>query len=204
MSATLTAPAATQLLGPDDLVAVGAILDASLGAGFMGVGELAAYALDPFSERQFGIVATGPDAGAPIGVALVDVPDNMADFRTMMPDEHAADRVLGLFGPLHRTISRIGLLRTVAVEPDARQRGVASLLVTRAVDGLWEAGADRVICIGWVRDGTCAVQGALTRAGFAPVGHLPHFWLEDSLERGYACPDCPNGHCRCGAVVFAA
>ena len=92
----------------------------------------------------------------------------------------------------------------MAVAPDARQRGVASLLVSRAVDGLWESGADRVICIGWVRDGACAIEGALTRARFAPAGHLPHFWLEDSLERGYACPDCPNGHCRCGALVFAA
>lgn len=94
------------------------------------------------------------------------------------------------------------LVKTVVVAPEWRRRGIGTALLAEATHRLATAGADEVRCLAWVRrGGFVPAARLLVRAGFHPIRIIPEAWREDSLRRGYACPDC--GHpCVCSAVEY--
>lgn len=216
MSPTLTDPRATRTAGSSQLatqthplalsglLSAAEMLDAALGTGFIDPISLLTYAAEMGCEDRFGLLSNDPGTGEQQGVTLIDTPSDADSFRSLMPDGHAADRILRLLPGLRPDLGRLGVVRTVAVAPGARRSGVGSVLVRAAMDRLRAIGVERVVSLGWARASSCPIQTPLLEAGFTSAGLLPHLWLEDSLARAYTCPACPNGHCRCAAVVFAA
>jgi GNAT superfamily N-acetyltransferase len=180
------------------------LLDAALGAGFIDPISLLTYAIETGCEDRFGLLSSDPGTGQHQGVALIDAPVDADSFRSLMPDGHAADRILRMLPGLRPDLGSVGVIRTIAVATGARRSGVGSVLVREATDRLRAMGVERVVSLGWARTSSCPIQTPLLGAGFTAAGVLPHLWLEDSLARGYTCPACPNGHCRCAAVVFTA
>lgn len=185
-----------------DFAVVDPLLDDALGAGFVDPNALTTYAEGESTGRRFAVVAHHPHTQAVHGVVLVDMPTSLAAFAQLMPGPQAADRVLALFPTVNPGLTGVGLVRSVAVDPEARRQGVASSLIRRAMGDLWDAGVHRAVAVGWIHGGRCPVEKPLLDAGFVQVDVLEDLWLEDSLERGYACPECGPMGCRCPAAIF--
>lgn len=97
---------------------------------------------------------------------------------------------------------RVSILGAVAVEQEARRRGVATRLIEEATRWAARSGATSILSFGWKADGRAELAGVLNGQGFETVREVAGFWTEDSKERGYDCPRC--GHpCTCSAVIFA-
>lgn len=215
MSLTLVAPPAAPTTVPAtdfeirslhtaDLPAAAALIDAGLGSGYVGPLALGSYAADMFCDGRFALVAEHPSTGKITGVVLFDAPVDVAGFESLLPDARAAGRVQALLPQVDPEHGSHGLVHTLAVASVARAGGLGSLLVQHAVDTLVDEGAALVVALARVSSDRCPAHATLRSAGFTAMGALPHLWLEDSLARAYTCPHCPNGHCRCAAVVFAA
>jgi ribosomal protein S18 acetylase RimI-like enzyme len=97
---------------------------------------------------------------------------------------------------------RTGLIKSIAVAPMSRGRGVATALIQRGLRGLAEHGARAYYSLAWEseRDG-CLLYGPLTVAGFQSALRLERFWYQDSLAHGYVCPAC-GFPCVCAAQVM--
>lgn len=176
-----------------------ALLNGALGDGFHDPIELYRYVHEP---ARFAYGAT-TDTGALAGIGLADMPADAAELIALLPDATAAARVRFLVPEVADAVHNgtLGVLRSVAVTRDARGQGIATALVRARLDALWAAGATTVISVAWVRGDRCPAAGPLTAGGLHQAGLLDRFWFEDSVTRGYRCPDC-EGPCGCTAAVF--
>ena len=122
---------------------------------------------------------------------------------TSGPGASAAARVRALIPQVADAVHHgtLGVLRSVAVTGDARRRGIGTALTRARLDAQWDAGATTVISLAWARGDHRPAAGPLSDAGLRQAGTLELFWLEDSLTRGYTCPECDHP-CRCAAAVF--
>lgn len=96
------------------------------------------------------------------------------------------------------------LVKTIVTAPEWRGRGIGAALLAEATCRLAAAGAGEARCLAWVRGGgSVPAARLLERAGFRRARVIPKAWREDSLRRGYACPDC-GCPCLCSAVEYVA
>lgn len=97
---------------------------------------------------------------------------------------------------------QIGIVKSIAVDPKSRSRGIATQLVDRSLEWQASRGATASICVGWKSDDGCHIAGVMEVTGFDPAEDISAFWLEESKREGYLCPAC--GHeCHCGAIIFS-
>jgi len=97
---------------------------------------------------------------------------------------------------------RAGLIKSIAVAPASRGRGVATALIQRGLRELAEHGARAYYSLAWESErGGCLLYGPLTAAGFRCALRLERFWYQDSLAHDYICPACGRP-CVCAARVM--
>jgi GNAT superfamily N-acetyltransferase len=103
--------------------------------------------------------------------------------------------------PMLRYHERFCMIRSVAVLPRCKGRGIGTELVVQALGWAGERGATAAISFGWKSSQGCHIDGVMTTAGFRSVSEVANFWTEDSRSKKYACPEC-GSICECAAVVF--
>ena len=109
-------------------------------------------------------------------------------------------------GVLQRTrllnvVPKVGLIRSLAVTPTLRGRGVGTQLVDGVIEWYRALGVSAALCIGWKTAHGCHIDGVMQTTRFVASEEIPAFWTADSEARGYSCPAC--GHpCACSAVVY--
>lgn len=93
------------------------------------------------------------------------------------------------------------VVRAIAVVSRWRGRGIASRLVTEALDWCRSRGATAALSFGWKSSHGCHIDGVMATTGFQCVGEISNFWTDDSKKRDYFCPEC-GAVCECAAVIF--
>ncbi|HEX9038340.1 MAG TPA: GNAT family N-acetyltransferase [Ktedonobacterales bacterium] len=177
-----------------------AALRAALGHGFISDERFTWYAA-PREDRPFraALAALDDATGAVVGALTVEVV-TAESLRDSFMDSYG--RALGQAAIATLEPGRTGLIKSIAVAPAYRGRGVARALIQRGLGDLAAHGAERYYALAWEseRDG-CLLRGQLTAAGFRTALRLERFWRQDSVAHGYVCPAC--GHpCVCAARVM--
>jgi ribosomal protein S18 acetylase RimI-like enzyme len=97
---------------------------------------------------------------------------------------------------------RIGELKSSAVTPAARGRGIGTDMLRTSLAFLAAGGCRYAITASWVSADTARTSlGLLERAGFTTLATVPGYWADDQAGAGYTCHDC-GGRCRCTAVIM--
>lgn len=160
-----------------------ALADEAFGAGYLDHGHLTGRI---GSQSTFALVAMAGPRMVGLVTASLGAPD--------VPDSQREALAALLPGP-------VDSIDTVVTASQARGTGVGTLLLDEMLRLLGHFGAGHVATLAWVRGGRAPVAGPLSRLGHRQVGTLHRLWLQDSLERGYDCPDCGRP-CACSAKVF--
>lgn len=177
-----------------------AVLRAALGQGYISEAAFARYA-EPRARAPYraALAAVDDASDAVIGALTVEIVTARA-LRASFMDSYPQARRSAQVAALRPGAT--GFIKSIAVTPASRGRGVATALVAAGLASLGEHGAQRIYSLAWesARDG-CLLCGVLTEAGFQTVSRLERFWYADSLAAGYVCPAC--GHpCICAARVM--
>ncbi len=96
----------------------------------------------------------------------------------------------------------VGLLRSIAVAPSYRGRGVATQLTEAGLKWCASEGATAMLAFAWDPPAGSQFAGVLKHSGFCPVMTIDNYWTNDSAAKGYDCPAC-GAVCHCGAVVYS-
>lgn len=171
-----------------DLLPVLRIADDQLGEGY--VSEQHFLKTDE-SDRSFLFVAELDGRVAGFAVGLVRRPDEV---RTMMKV------------PLPRHLSladQIGVIKTVAVAPAHHGRGIGTRLAEATVEEFRRRGVRALCSVAWKRGDRVNIRGVLERQGFAPFAEVQDFWRDESVQEGFACPECGAPPCGCAAVMYS-
>lgn len=97
---------------------------------------------------------------------------------------------------------RIGELKSSAVTPAARGRGIGTALAEARLRHLHARGCRYVICASWASgDPEHSSLGILERAGFERIGAIAGYWRDEQQTGGYDCPEC-GPVCVCVAVIM--
>lgn len=177
-----------------------ATLRDGLGAGFITRESLRRY-VTPDAREPFrgALVATDDATGAVIGAVTVEIVSAdglrasfLHNYDLVRDDERIA-----------RLASEpTGLIKSIAVAPSARGRGVATSLIDAGMRSLAEHGARRYYSLAWVsRQRGCGLCGVLAALGFRGARRIERFWYRDSLADGYHCPACGQP-CECAVEVM--
>lgn len=169
------------------------LLDASFGHGYVTDIELLQFIE---SDERFAVVASDVSGEIISGVATGIILPQGEGVRGFAPADH-----LDLISSLVNGYTSIGVLKSVAVLPEAQGKGIGASLSGVVTDSLTSAGVDCVLSVGWTDNEGCHIQGALTKLGYTPCADIQNFWFEESLTQGYPCPSCGNP-CRCSARIF--
>ncbi len=95
---------------------------------------------------------------------------------------------------------RVGLLRTMAVDPLVRGRGIGDALVGARVDYLRAEGCEEAYVASWVWGARQQSLRILERNGFEPLGEVPDYWNQPG-DPPSPCAVC-GSVCRCSAVIM--
>lgn len=176
--------------GPDVILESAALLNASLGDGYVGTAELAKLAAD----GQGILVRARTKRGQLIGAATAGIltPARAAELQGRLP------------APARNSLAghRIGELKSSAVLPAVRGRGIGTGMLQTRLAFLTAAGCRYAVAASWVSEDTAhSSLGRLERAGFTALATMPGYWADGQAAGGYTCPDCA-GRCRCTAVVM--
>jgi ribosomal protein S18 acetylase RimI-like enzyme len=98
---------------------------------------------------------------------------------------------------------RVGRLRTGAVRPPYRRRGIGRALMEARLDQLRSVGCTAVVALAWVSGERDTSLGLLRAHGLEPVAEIPGYWRADPPDSGPPCPVCGRP-CRCVAAVHVA
>lgn len=180
-----------------------ATLRDGLGAGFITREGLLRYAApdtrEPFEPFRGALAATDDATGAVIGALTIEIVD-AESFRASFLHSYDLARA-------NETITRLaseptGLIKSIAVAPSARGRGVATSLIGAGMRALAERGARRYYSLAWVSPQRgCGLCGVLAALGYRSVRRIERFWYRDSLASGYRCPACGQP-CECAVEVM--
>lgn len=93
------------------------------------------------------------------------------------------------------SVWKIGCLSRVAVLPEHRGNGYASILVEERIKRLKDLGYNQVVASAWRSPKGVHVAGILNRHGFKKLVEVDNYWKD------MYCVSC-EGLCRCQAVFF--
>ena len=92
------------------------------------------------------------------------------------------------------------IIKSIAVNPLFIKKGIATLLITNAVEYIAKMNYKKIKIIAWKKEQ--GIIGILSRLKFQQKEKLSNYWKQDSLEKGYNCPTCGAPPCLCSAIVF--
>ena len=115
--------------------------------------------------------------------------------------EEAVDICKGKVLPSLYAEDQLGYLATIVVSEKYRGNGLATVLIDKVTDIFAQMNITHIISTAWKHIGKINLQGVLTRCGYKKVMEIPDYWYEDSIKKGYSCPQCGNP-CHCSCVIF--
>lgn len=96
---------------------------------------------------------------------------------------------------------RVGLIKSIAVKPEFRHRGIGTNLTIKSIIKLQGFGCDLLFAISWDSQRQDSSKKMFEKLGFQNVLEINNYWTEDSMREGYLCPNCGNP-CFCRAIFY--
>lgn len=143
------------------------------------------------------IVAVDP-GGRLLGAATYYLVGKEEICRFLPVGQEGLAQRLRLFGFNHS----VGLLRSVAVAPSCRGRGVATQLTEGGIRWCAHKGATAMLAFAWDPPTGSQLAGVLKHTGFTALTRIDAYWTKDSEIKRYECPVC-GPVCTCAAVVYS-
>ncbi len=166
-----------------------ALLQTAFGEGFVEESEFASY-LDGHSG---GVVVgvLSDDRLSAVGLGRVLTDDEVAEYEALVAQAGAAASF---------SSHCVGLVKSVAVDPDHRRSGHGITIGRQLRAHLLNSGCTALLSFNW-QSGEYTTTRWLQAIGLHPLVSIRGFWREDSLRRGYLCPSCGNP-CDCTACIY--
>lgn len=172
------------------------LINYSLGDLYIDVEGLRAYS-DSSDSRIFTLQHNRTDEV--VAVAIVQVCENIEELLHTTPKDQrenvaALVRERYVDGP-------VGLLKTMAVDPNFRGRGFGRKLTQLSIAQFRDWGAHNAYAFGWTDHEGCHIQSTLESCDFEELSHLENYYRQSSIEQGFDCPTCGNP-CECSIRLF--
>ncbi|MGW1743466.1 GNAT family N-acetyltransferase [Nocardia sp. NPDC001965] len=166
------------------------MFDAEFGAGYVDEAELHHLAASPESA----VFLAHRDESILAGVSIVSYTDREARERFAQSFASLGFTGAEADGPV------VGCLQSVVVIPAARGHGVGNDVVEKCVQFGRRRSWSALYAAPWVSGTRYQSAGVLARNGFAAVGTIADYWLQDT-SAGMSCVVC-GARCRCAAVIM--
>lgn len=166
------------------------LLNDALGSGFVATSEL-----DQLSSSTDGVVLLARDSRDQlVGVATAMIMDD--------DSKSALESRLAEVGVRRANIvgSRVGLLKSLAVIPPARGKGIGLNLVYEGLRRLKDLGCSTALTLAW-DSGSNSSVGVFEAAGCKRIAELPEYWREPDGQETFDCIKCGRP-CVCTAIVM--
>ncbi|MEQ9064314.1 MAG: GNAT family N-acetyltransferase [Vicingaceae bacterium] len=168
------------------------------------------YSIESLASRQFGRsymtsdqIANQMTTENHFFVIALKAEEVLGFIYFIMGDLVTVERVLkvsGLKALKEKSPERkICIIKTVAVMPTIAGQGIGTGLTMFAFDQNPNAS---VIGIIWKRKSLNAFEQIMLKLGGKKILEIKGFWKDDSLKKGYKCPECGEPPCNCKAVVY--
>jgi ribosomal protein S18 acetylase RimI-like enzyme len=167
-----------------------ALLNASLGSGFITPSDLTGLG------RQGLLVRARGKRGQLLGAATARVLDQdpVNALQAKLRAAGISDSGLGGY--------RVGEIKSSAVIPAARGRGIGTQMLKARLEFLKGHGCRYAVCASWISsDINNTSIGLLEKAGFAQLAAVRGYWADEQTTAGYSCPDCGR-RCTCTAAIM--
>ncbi len=130
---------------------------------------------------------------AAVTIGCVFNSSNLASHVNFPPNEYP---------PTLANTEPVGVLRGISIHEDATGQGIINETVSHTVDVLQKESC-RVQCfLAWRGSGGVQFYDIFKQNGFKLRREFPDYWVEESLRKGYKCPECGNPPCECSALLF--
>ena len=95
-----------------------------------------------------------------------------------------------------------GLLSAVVVKDYYQGKGIGTALTRKSLQWLEATGAPYALMTAWKGVSGIHIAKVARRTGFSGQFEVQEYWAEDSIHKGYRCPDCGDPPCHCSAAVY--
>jgi ribosomal protein S18 acetylase RimI-like enzyme len=178
---------------PEDrsLAVAASLLNDALGSGYVSPSELEELAT---SEDGMVLLARGA-RGQIVGIATAEV--------MSAPAKAELESKLASAGArrVHLAENKVGMLKSAAVIPTARGKGIGLSLVNDRLNRLKALECSSAVVLAWDSGGKHSSVGVLEAAGFKRVAELPEYWREPAGQETFDCVKCGRP-CVCAAIVM--
>lgn len=100
-----------------------------------------------------------------------------------------------------RFVQKIGYVKTVAVDENFKNLGLASMLIEECLSKLKSNGSEAYFATAWKHAGIINIASIMDRCGFRKMLEIPNYWYESSIKEKFNCPQCGNP-CHCSCVIY--
>lgn len=177
-----------------ELASVCALLGDALGDFYVDVETVRESMTD--AEKATCLVAADQDAGL-LGASTYYLVSRDSFVRFLPVGQERLAEALQVF----RFNDSVGLLRSLAVRPECRDRGIATELVRKGISWCEQRGATAMLTVAWTPPEGCHLLGIMKAEKFDAVMKIDNYWTEDSKQKNYDCPVC-GPVCVCSATIF--
>ncbi len=172
-----------------DFPAVLTISNIRLGENYLDLHELSTYLTN---SNKIGIVALVNNEIA--GFALAQVCDRDA-FMSLVLCEH------DWFKKQFLNKYPLGILKTIAVDHTFSNLGIGTALTKYRIDILKKS-TNSILAVNWEQKEHPENARLLEKCGLSLQRRIEHYWMEDSLAKGYTCVRCGIPPCKCAALIY--
>lgn len=167
-----------------------ALLNDALGSGFVKLEELQ----DLSSAPDGWVLAAKGDNGRLQGVATASVMTDSAK-------QALKDKMLAAGArPSNLMDTKVGILKSIAVAPGSRRKGIGYRLVMEQLSRLNSTGCSSVVALSWESGSADSSLGVLEAAGFNRMATIREYWREPEGQETFDCIRCGQP-CECTAIA---
>lgn len=128
-----------------------------------------------------------------VGIGCVFDSASLASHMNFSPDEYP---------PSLAQSSPVGILRGLCIHDDASGNGIMEATIKTTVTQLEDEGC-RVQCfLAWRGSGGVQFYDIFKDNDFKVRREFADYWIEESIDKGYKCPECGPPPCNCSALLF--
>ncbi|OGH06124.1 MAG: hypothetical protein A2W22_04430 [Candidatus Levybacteria bacterium RBG_16_35_11] len=96
---------------------------------------------------------------------------------------------------------KVGIIKSIAVLPDFRHRGIGTSITMKSEQKLIQLGSNLLFAISWDSERPDSSKRMFEKLGYENVSTIKDYWTKDSTLKGYECPRCEK-ICHCQAIFF--
>jgi ribosomal protein S18 acetylase RimI-like enzyme len=178
-------------LSEDDFSAIIDLIDIQFGKDYMRESDLESYLLD---KNKVGLVAI--QENKVVGFTFLQRYSHVDIMGLALTD-------LNWFENQMETFESIGVIKMIAVDSYAGQKGIGFALTKSSIEELSKNNT-KLLSICWQHKDDSPFMRILEKNNLNAAHTISNFWSDDSLEKGYDCANCGHPPCECTAVIYTS